>query len=128
MLEGAQAREWSLMSTIALLMPSSDLPGPQTHIFPRVSRLPGAASFTLHRKGDKGGSSHPAWPTSAQCLGPWAGPASPSRPEALAVLGHLWLPVETGQEATWALGSQKDDTQGRRHGMRYGAYYESRGS
>ena len=31
----------------------ADLPRPQTHIFPRVSRLPCTASFTLHRKGSK---------------------------------------------------------------------------
>lgn len=30
--------------------PSSDLPRPQTHILPRVSRLPCTASFTLHRE------------------------------------------------------------------------------
>lgn len=54
MLEGAQAWEWCLWSTAAFLLPRSDLPGPQTHIFPRVSRLPCTASFTLHRKGGKG--------------------------------------------------------------------------
>lgn len=49
-LEGAHARDWSLMSTTALLPPSSDSPRPQTHILPRVSRLPCTASFTLHRE------------------------------------------------------------------------------
>lgn len=42
------------MSTTALLIPSSDVPQPQTHIFPRVSRLPCTASFTLHRRSGKG--------------------------------------------------------------------------
>lgn len=46
---GAQAQGCSLMSTTALLNPGSGLPNPQTHIFPRVSRLPWTAGFTLHR-------------------------------------------------------------------------------
>lgn len=45
------------MSLIALLNPGSDLPRPQTHIFPRVSGLPCTASFTLHRKYGEG-----VWP------------------------------------------------------------------
>lgn len=87
------------MSATALLSPGSGLPTPQTHIFPGVSRLPWTAGFTLHREGGQG-----VWPPSltppCPVLGPGARPASPSHPEALAVLGRLWLPVQMGQEAT----------------------------
>lgn len=51
---GAWAQERSHMSLIALLNPGSDLPRPQTHIFPRVSGLPCTAGFTLHRKCGEG--------------------------------------------------------------------------
>lgn len=46
------------ISVATHLKPSVDLPRPQTHIFPRVSRLPCTAGFTLHRKDGEG-----LWPT-----------------------------------------------------------------
>ena len=39
---------------------------------------------------------HPTVPLPAQRLDPGARPTSPSRPAAPAVLGHLWLPADTG--------------------------------
>lgn len=38
---------------------------------------------------------HPTVPLPAQCSDPGARPTSPSRPAALAVLGHPWLPADT---------------------------------
>lgn len=78
------------MSPTALLKPGSGPPRPQTHIFPRVSRRPGTASFALHRKGGDG-----VWPRNSTppCPGlrPWdqahltfspRGPGSPRSPLA----------------------------------------------
>lgn len=69
-------------------------------------------------------SGHATLPLRARGSGPGTRPVSPSRPAALAVLGHLWLPVETGQEATRASGSRqvrlKED--GRRPGVTRGAH------
>lgn len=79
------------MSLIAPLYPGSDLPRPQTHIFPGVSRLPRTAGFTLHRKGGEG-----VWPHNCTRLCPGLRPILPSHPAALAVLGHLWLPGNMG--------------------------------
>lgn len=108
--------------------PGNAASGPQLHSSsqaqtcpdPRLTSSPGSpgsparpASPCIERV--VRGSSHLTWPPSTQCSGPWAGPSSPSHPEALAVLGHLWPPVEKGQETTWALGSLIEDTQGRRH-------------
>lgn len=45
-------------------------------------------------------SSHPTVPLPAQCTGPAARPTSPSRLAAPALLGHLWLPVDTGVRRT----------------------------
>lgn len=87
---GAQAQEWPHVSPPALLKPGSGLPRPQTHVFPRVSRLPGTASFALHGKGGDG-----VWPRNSPppCPGlrPWdqarltfspRGPGSPRSPLA----------------------------------------------
>lgn len=85
----------------ALLSPKPDVdwPDPWTHIFSRVSRLPRTASFPLReRDGEQ------AWLPSCGplCpeLGPWGQARSPSRPVALAVLDHLWLPV-IGRTTPW---------------------------
>ena len=45
-------------------------------------------------------SSHPTVPLPAQRTGPGARPTSPFRLAAPAVLGHLWLPVDTGVRRT----------------------------
>lgn len=103
------------MSMTALLHPGSYWPRPQTHIFPRVSRLPCTASFTLHRKSGEG-----VWPPSltptCPVLRPWGqahltfsprGPGSPRSPLAPCRDGH--------QKAIWASVLQTDETQGGRH-------------
>jgi hypothetical protein len=63
----------SLMSKVTFLRSSVDLPRPQTHIFPRVSRLACTAGFTL-QEGVMRGSGLPALLLSAQCAYPQARP------------------------------------------------------
>ena len=109
---GAQPRECSLTCTTTLLSLDSDSPGPQTHIFARVSRFPCTAGFTLHRQWGEGEG---VWPPNrtppCPTLRPWGqahltfsprGPGSPRSP--LAPCGYR------GQEDTWVSGSQTAET------------------
>lgn len=108
-------------SMVTLLKPSVDTPRPQTHIFPRVSRLACTTSFTLPGKDSEGHWPFPHLPnTQAREPGPLTfsprGPGSPRSP--LGPCSHK------GQEATQASHREMILQEGGMSpGVKCGTYY-----